>query len=95
MEETLNAWPILKKFVWAIKQKKPKNNRKITITEPKLIRFFGYGYWLFGFGFGLRFVDNSVIGYFRFRFGFEPKNRMPTPRYSPPPLINKYITSYQ
>ena len=69
----------LKKIHLVHKTKKSKNNRKITITEPKLIRFFGYGYWLFGFGFGLRFVGNSVIDYFRFRFGYEPKNRMPTP----------------
>ena len=67
----------LKKIRLGHKTKKAKNRQKITITEPKLIRFFGYDYLLFGFGLG--FVDNSVIGYFRFRFGFEPKNRMPTP----------------
>ena len=74
-------------------QKKTKNNQKITITEPKLIRFFGYGYWLFGFGFGLRFVDNSVIGYFRFRFGYEPKNRMPTPSHFPTPNMMRGFLS--
>ena len=43
----------LKKIRLGHKTKKAKNRQKITITEPKLIRFFGYGYWLFGFGFGL------------------------------------------